>query len=174
MQVSPPAYRALIEALDELPGVGPEAAARFSEWLVYQDKAGRLSQIFSELSASVCCDGCNLIAPSLPCSVCTDAVAGPLIVVTTVADAQSLRSAAVRLPLFCLHGLLSPAQGVGPAQLKLDRLFLRLQSFTEVVVATSGSVEGQVTADYIIRRSGLSGRMLTVSEIIDIYRETDE
>ena len=170
MQVTTSAYRALTEALDELPGIGHEAAARLSEWLVYQDKAGRLSQLLQDVAAGQCCPGCNLLmAAEAGCGVCRDSAGAPLLVVATVADAQMLRSSGVRLPLYCLHGLLSPAQGIGPVQLKMDRLLNRLATCQELIVATAGSVEGQVTAEYIIRRSGLDGRMLTLADVVSHF-----
>lgn len=167
-----PAYQALCQKLDDLPGIGPDGAARLAEWLVYDNRAADLALALNAVAAGVLCQGCNLVRDSLEhCRVCDSAAGGALVVVETVRDVERLWTAGVRAPIWCLHGLLSPTRGVGPVQLKLAAVIERSECFDRLIVATQGSVEGQVTADYLLKKSPVDGRAVSLPELLSQNRE---
>src|SRR5690606_10956853 len=62
---------------------------------------------------------------------------------------------------FVLHGRLSPIDGIGPAELGMDKLLQRLEGVAEVIVATNPTVEGEATAHYIAEKAKRLGIKVT-------------
>lgn len=88
------------------------------------------------------------------CSVCDDVARDPtrLCVVEQPADVLAIERSGEYDGLYhVLHGALSPMNGLGPAQLKVDPLMDRLSGVAEVILATSTTVEGEATAMYLAR-----------------------
>lgn len=147
----------LIVALRCLPGVGPKSAQRMAYHLLQRDREGgkRLAQAIGQAVERVGnCRRCRTLTDSEICAVCSDHSRDPstLCIVETPADMIAIdKGTGYRGMFFVLMGHLSPLDGIGPEQIGLERLEQRLDEgeVSEVVLATSSTVEGQATAHYI-------------------------
>ena len=100
------------------------------------------------------CTACGNVDTRDPCTVCADPRRDPamLVVVETVADLWALeRAAALRARYHVLGGTLSPLDGVGPKDINLDTLVMRVSEgeIREIILAVNATVDGQTTAHYI-------------------------
>ncbi len=149
----------LINAFSRLPGVGPKTASRLTFFLLRapEDLALDLSEALANLkSGTTYCQICFNItdAGRLECEICAnDARDGSLIcVVEEPLDVLALeRTAAYPGRYHVLHGALSPIEGIGPEQLKIQPLVERVRSGSvrEIILATNPSLEGDYTAAYL-------------------------
>jgi recombination protein RecR len=147
----------LAAALRCLPGVGPKAAQRMALHLLQHDRAGalRLSAALARATDSVHhCERCNTFTEDVVCSLCRSGKrdASLLCVVETPADLLMVEQSLAYAGLyFVLMGRLSPLDGIGPKEIRLDRLLKRATDGTvrEVVLATNFTNEGEATAHYI-------------------------
>ena len=148
-----------------LPGVGEKTAQRLAFHVLKSppEYASDLAQALLALRLEVrlCSRCCNLTAQD-PCAICKDPQRDPRIicVVESVPDLLAVeRTREFRGRYHVLHGSLSPLDGIGPDQLKLRELLVRLGpeaedgtgSVAEVIVATDLTVEGEATALYLTR-----------------------
>ena len=156
----------LVEALRCLPGVGPKSAQRMAFHLLERNReaARELARVIEEAVATVGrCESCRTLSESALCSVCASARrdARTLCVVETPADMAAIDASGVYQGMFfVLMGHLSPLDGIGPEELGLDQFEQRLDGggITEVVLATSSTVEGEATAHYLagmVRERGI-------------------
>ena len=156
MALSPVIGR-LIEALRCLPGVGPKSAQRMAFHLLQRNREGarELARVIEEAVAAVGrCESCRTLSEHALCPVCASPRrdSRTLCVVETPADMAAIdASTGYQGMFFVLMGHLSPLDGVGPAELGLDRLERRLDGggVAEVILATSATVEGEATAHYL-------------------------
>jgi recombination protein RecR len=147
----------LVKRLGRLPGIGTKSATRLALHLLYADESesDELVEALREVKAHVrACARCGAIAESEFCAICEDPRrdATQICVVANATDIFSMERAAIfRGRYHVLGGLLSPLDGVGPEDLNLSSLFARVgpESTSELVLALSGSVEGEATALYI-------------------------
>lgn len=147
----------LIQSLCCLPGVGPKSAQRMAFHLLQRDRAGaqQLSDVLARSVADIgYCEQCRTFTEQSVCEICLNPSRQKqlLCVVETPADAWIIDKAGVYKGLFfVLHGRLSPLDGIGPDELKIDLLASRLQSgeVEEVILATNATVEGEATAHFI-------------------------
>lgn len=152
-----PSFEALKRALRRLPGVGPKSAQRMAFHLLSRDRAGAQAleiAVREALERVRHCEQCNNFSEAPVCAICGSARRSRelLCVVESPADLVSLEQAAVfQGRYFVLMGRLSPLDGIGPAELHLNRLERVLDSgeVREVVLATNFTVEGEATAHYI-------------------------
>jgi recombination protein RecR len=158
----------LMHLLARLPGVGDKTAQRFALHLIGDGELARdMGQELSELSEAVRpCERCGNVAEvdasgHAVCGVCRDTRrdASLLCVVARVQDLLAIeRSGAMRGRYFVLGRLLSPLDGVGPAELPLGELEARIRDgVSEVIVATPPSVDGEATALLLARELGRLG-----------------
>lgn len=147
----------LMRALRCLPGIGPKSAQRMAFYLLQRDRDGA-RQLASALTQALDtighCVQCRTLTEGELCAVC----ASPrrerslLCVVETPAEAFVVEQATgFHGVFFVLNGRLSPLDGIGPAELRLDLLEQRLKSgeIREIILATNTTVEGEATAHYI-------------------------
>ncbi len=147
----------LIEAFRCLPGVGPKSAQRMAFHLLQRDRAGavELSDILKLSMESIGhCTQCRTFSETELCNICSDKERNEklLCVVESPADVLAIeKSADFGGYYFVLLGHLSPLDGIGPIDIGLDALELRMQQGTleELILATNPTVEGGATANYI-------------------------
>lgn len=158
MQVIPPALDRLIEDLAKLPGIGRKTATRLALNILRRPAgyAQELAQALAELHTSIqLCSCCFAFSDSDPCPICADARRdGRLVcVVEEPGDLMAIeKTASFRGHYHILHGVLSPIDGIGPDELKVQELIARINSGTvsEILIATSSTVPGEATASYLI------------------------
>ncbi len=147
----------LIDSLRCLPGVGPKSAQRMAFHLLERDRAGgeRLALALDKAMARIGrCRRCRTLSEHDVCHLCrrTDRDASFLCVVENPSDVMVLEQATdYRGFYFVLGGRLSPLDGIGPEELGIDQLRERLaeQTVSELILATTTTVEGEATAHYI-------------------------
>ena len=162
---------ALARALRCLPGVGPKAAQRMALHLLQHDRDGalRLAAALTHAAANVRhCERCNTFTEDAVCALCRSAKRDPslLCVVETPADLLMVENTQAYSGLyFVLMGRLSPLDGIGPKEIRLERLLKRATDgvVQEVVLATNFTNEGEATAHYIGEM--LAARGLKVSRL---------
>lgn len=149
----------LIFALNKLPGIGEKTAARLSFFLLKAPKkiAQDLSDALRGLHEKVrLCSHCCQVTEQDPCRICRDPRREPhlICVVENPSDAAALEKTQAYKGLYhVLHGALSPLEGIGPDELKIQPLVGRLEkgSCQEIILATNANVEGDATALYLAR-----------------------
>lgn len=158
MSVADPIAR-LVKELARLPGIGEKTAQRLAFHVLAAGPAYAES-----LAAAVtgvvrdvrCCSRCQTLTDKDPCGICSDGRRDPrlLCVVEGVPDLVAIeRTHEYRGRYHVLHGALSPLDGVGPSDLKIRELLVRLETepADEIVIATNPDVEGEATALYLAR-----------------------
>jgi recombination protein RecR len=150
----------LIDEFARLPGVGPKSAARLTFYLLRaaNEQALDLATALQELKAQTqLCSVCYNITEQDPCAICSsdERETALLCVVEEPLDVVALeRSRAYKGRYHVLHGAISPVEGIGPEDLKIDELVHRLQrgQVEEVIIATNATLEGDATTLYLQRR----------------------
>ncbi|MCS6773494.1 MAG: recombination mediator RecR [Thermoflexales bacterium] len=169
----PPSVTRLIDALMQLPGIGPKSASRLAYYLLRSpaELSLQLADALRDLKAHTrLCTVCFNITESDPCPVCSDPSRdhSVICVVEEPLDVMAIERAKVyRGAYHVLHGVISPINGVGPEDLKINELLARLrragdngQPVREVILATNPTVEGEMTAAFIQRKlTGLDVRV---------------
>ncbi len=161
-QSLPPSVTRLIDAFSQLPGIGPKSASRLAYFLLRQpaDVTSELSEALRDLKARTkLCSNCYNITESDPCAICSDSSRdmGLICVVEEPLDVAAIeRSRAFKGVYHVLHGVISPINGVGPDDIKLNELLRRVNKVDspvrEVILATNPTVEGEQTAAFIQRK----------------------
>lgn len=149
----------LIDELGRLPGVGPKSAQRLAFHLLASDAddVNRLVAALTEVKRRVrFCEVCGNVAQEPQCRVCRDPRRDPtvLCVVEEPKDVVAIeRTREFRGRYHVLGGAISPIEGVGPDDLRMRELMVRLASgeVTEVILATDPNLEGEATATYLAR-----------------------
>ena len=159
----------LLEALRVLPGVGPKTAQRMALHLLERDRDGgrRLTAVLGQALEEVgYCRRCRTLTEEEICALCTSPRSDEslLCVVESPADMLAIEDAGgYRGHYFVLHGHLSPLDGIGPEDIGLDQLEIRLDEggVEEVILATNPTVEGEATAHYIAEQLHERGMRLS-------------
>ena len=154
---SSPSLDRLIAALTCLPGVGQKSAQRMALYLIERDQGGarRIAEAtLRALDEVRHCESCRNFADANLCEICSGHKrnSAMLCIVETPADVLAIEASGAYQGLyFVLLGRLSPIDGIGPDQLGLEILEKRLQNdgVEEVILATSATVEGDITSQFI-------------------------
>jgi len=157
MSFQPPSLERLVQMLRCLPGVGPKSAQRMAYHLVERDRNGArlLARALDEAVERIGhCGRCRALSEAELCNICADPArdASVLCVVENPSDLLVVeRATGYKGLYFVLMGRLSPLDGIGPADLGLDRLEERLRTneVREIILATNPTVEGEATSHYI-------------------------
>ena len=152
-----PLLQQLIDTLKCLPGVGPKSAQRMAFHLLERDRPGarQLADALLEAVDNIGhCAQCRSLSETDVCAICSNPSrdSNQLCVVETPADVLAIEHIAeYHGKYFVLMGHLSPLDGIGPAELGLDKLEMRLAAgeINELILATNPTVEGETTAHYI-------------------------
>jgi recombination protein RecR len=149
----------LIEELKKIPSIGAKTAQRIAFYLigVPQEDADRLADAIKKAKQNIFyCSVCNSLTHVDPCQYCSDGRRDRdlLCVVEEPFNISSIEKTGIYRGLYhVLHGTLSPLKGVGPDELKTDKLVERIKEghFNEVILATNPTAEGEATALYLAR-----------------------
>jgi recombination protein RecR len=145
----------LIEELRKLPGIGTKSAQRLAFHVLRSsaEDAEKLSVAIRQLKEHLrLCSICNNITDVDPCVYCTSTSRDQRLICvveepTNIATIEKTRGYSGVYHI--LHGTLSPIGGVGPEQLRIANLLVRLPEVDEVILATSPTTEGEATAGYL-------------------------
>ena len=146
----------LIEELSALPGIGAKSAQRLAFHIINmpEEQVESLSSAISHAKKNVkYCKCCYTLTDDEICPICKDTSRDhkTIMVVENTRDLVAYEKAQKYEGVYhVLHGAISPMLGIGPNDIKLKELMVRLeQDVDEVIVATNSSLEGETTAMYI-------------------------
>jgi recombination protein RecR len=160
MKQYPRSLNRLINELGKLPGIGGKTAQRlaFHVLSLTDREAETLADAIVEAKRSLhYCSVCGNLTDKEVCGICSDASRDKTVicVVETPQDVMAMeRIREYKGTYHVLHGAISPAEGIGPADINLKSLIERLQGDSdveEVIIATNPNIEGEATAMYIAR-----------------------
>jgi recombination protein RecR len=157
--ILPEPLQNLINAFERLPGIGPKSASRLAFYLLRapQDISRELAEALTDIKDRVAfCQECFnfTVAGRERCEVCeSPSRDGAVIcVVEEALDVLALeRTGGFQGKYHVLHGVLSPIEGIGPDDLKIQALVERVAKgdAKEIILATNPSMEGDATALYL-------------------------
>ncbi len=147
----------LIQELNKLPGIGPKSAQRLTYYLLRapEEQARLLAEaILSVKQRVTLCSICFNVTESDPCLICHSdhRDRSKICIVEQPQDILALEHTKIYKGLYhVLHGAISPTEGVGTGDIKINELMERLQdgSINEVILATNPNLEGEQTAMYL-------------------------
>jgi recombination protein RecR len=149
----------LIEEFHKLPGIGPKSAQRLTYHLlrIPAEDALALARAVVELKEkTVLCSICQNVTEVDPCAICSDDSRDRSLICVVEEPLDILAVERTRgFPglYHVLHGVISPMDGIGPDDLKINELLARLRSgvVQEVIMATNPNLEGEATSMYVSR-----------------------
>ncbi len=146
----------LIGELSKLPGVGAKSAQRLAFYLINRpvEEVQKLSDAIIHARQNVrYCRQCQTLTDQDICPICSNPKRdqGTIMVVEDTRDLAAYEKIGKYEGVYhVLHGAISPMLGIGPGDIKLKELMVRLQGdVSEVIIATNSSLEGETTAMYI-------------------------
>lgn len=146
----------LIEELSRLPGIGTKTAQRLAFHIINMpsEQVKNLSNSMVEARQNVrYCNDCLTLTDKELCPICSSSKRSKkqIMVVENPRDLAAYEKTGKYEGVYhVLHGAISPMLGIGPADIKLKELMMRLQGdVDEVIIATNSSLEGEATAMYI-------------------------
>lgn len=169
MMFRPRALNSLIDELCRLPGIGEKTAQRLAFFILRSPavRVERLAQSIAEVKEKILfCSQCSSITELDPCPLCTDP-SRDRSVICVVEDPSDVflveRTGAYKGVYHVLMGALSPLDGIGPEQLKIDALMARIDQggVREVICATNPNMEGEATVLYLAKLLKPRGIRLT-------------
>lgn len=165
----PPSIQKTIDEFARLPGIGPKSAQRLAMHLLHSPdmRVDSLARAVGEIKKGLhFCGECFNIAEGELCRICLDEGRNraQICVVEEILDVIALEKTRQFRGLYhVLHGVLSPVDGIGPDQLKIDDLVRRVkgrlteggevasENVPEIIIATNPSLEGETTAMYLMK-----------------------
>ena len=155
----------LINELSRLPGIGGKTAQRLAfHILSMEEKEARAlaDSIIEAKQKMTYCSVCGNLTDTDPCVICSDPSRdrSEICVVETPKDVVAMEKIKEYNGLYhVLHGAISPMEGIGPEDINLKQLIVRLQNedVRELILATNPNIEGEATAMYIARLIKPSG-----------------
>ena len=179
MSILPKSIQTLIDQFTRLPGIGPKMASRLTFWLLTRPEteitelAGSIAGLKNKLTR---CMVCGNIAEVSPCAICSDPKreTAEVMVVEEPLDIVALEKTGYAGRYHVLGGVISPIDGIGPAELNvtslLDKLHATEPKIKEVILATDPSLEGEATAMYLDREIIKLKEQGTVSKSLKVTR----
>lgn len=154
-----PIFSKLVEEFEKLPGVGSKSAQKMAYYIIAADKsvAKTFADTLLEAKQKIrCCSVCQNLTDKELCSICSGDKRdrSAICVVEKPSDVDAIERTRDFNGLYhVLHGLISPMNDVGPDDIKLSELLVRVSEndINEVIMAISPNVEGQATAMYIAK-----------------------
>jgi recombination protein RecR len=156
----PKSVQKLIEELSKLPSIGPKSAERLAFYLLNapEEKSQALAEALLKLKHNLkSCEICHALTDESPCKICKNPARDQqtICVIEDYLDMVALeKTGCYKGVYYILGGVLSPADGVGPDDLKINGLEKRLKQIAvkEIILATNPTVEGETTAIYLAKR----------------------
>ena len=148
-----------VEQLSSLPGIGKKSALRFALYLLKQpvENVERFGNSIVSMRREIkYCTECNMISDGPKCSVCADQRRDhrTICVVESLRDVLSIEATGEYRGVYhVLGGVISPMDGIGPADLPIDALCRRVEGarVDEVILALSTGMEGETTSFYLYK-----------------------
>ncbi len=149
----------LIQELNKLPGIGPKSAQRLAYYLLRasEEQARLLAEaVLAVKQQIVLCSVCFNVTDSDPCAICRNEERDHtrICIVEQPQDILAIEHTRAYKGLYhVLHGAISPTEGIGTGDIRIDELVRRLNngSISELILATNTNLEGEQTAMYINR-----------------------
>ena len=159
MRQYPKPLEILINELSKLPGIGGKTAQRLAFHILSLDdkEVGQLAKALTNAKEQMrYCSVCGNLTDTDPCRICSDPSRRQdvICVVESPRDVMAMERIREFNGLYhVLHGVISPMEGIGPEDINLKSLIVRLQAsdVQELIVATNPNIEGEATAVYIAR-----------------------
>ena len=153
------AINKLIQEFNKLPGIGPKSAQRITYYLLRAsgEQTGQLAEAILSLKDNIIlCSDCFNVTESDPCPICRNSERDrtQICIVEQPQDILALEHTGAYKGLYhVLHGAISPTEGVGANDIRIQELMTRLQNnpAVEVILATNTNLEGEQTAMYLSR-----------------------
>jgi recombination protein RecR len=170
MQTYPQPLATLVAELSKLPGIGGKTAQRLAFHILSmsdEDAFSIANAIASAKKELKYCSICGNLTDVDPCAICGDSSRDPsmICVVETPKDVVAIDRMKEYKGLYhVLHGVIAPMSGIGPEEINLKSLILRLgasDAVREVIVATNPNIEGEATAMYLAKLIKPSGIRVT-------------
>lgn len=170
MQTFPQPIAQLIEAFAKLPGIGRKSAQRLAFYIINQSETDAVNFAEAIITAKkkiTYCTQCFHLTDVDPCVICANPKRDRT-VICVVEDPRDLlaieRTREYHGLYHVLHGAISPMDGIGPEDIKIRELVVRLQTETqveEIILATNPTIEGEATAMYISKLLKGTGIQMT-------------
>ena len=153
------AIQDLIDELGRLPGIGPKSAQRIAFHIIQSERVdiSRLADVLRTVKQKVkFCTECGNISEEELCRICRDPRRDPALicVVEESKDVIAIeKTREFRGKYHVLGGAISPIDGIGPENLRIRELMVRLAAteIQEIIIATDPNLEGEATATYLSR-----------------------
>jgi len=153
------AIQDLIDELGRLPGIGPKSAQRIAFHIIQSERVdiSRLADVLRTVKEKVkFCTECGNISEEELCRICRDQRRDPALicVVEESKDVIAIeKTREFRGKYHVLGGAISPIDGIGPENLRIRELMVRLAAteIQEIIIATDPNLEGEATATYLSR-----------------------
>ena len=165
----PVSMKLLVEEFAKMPGIGPKSAQRLAFYILRasNNDAEALAKAIAKVKEKVrFCGICNNLSDEEICDICKSKTRDKtvLCVVEEPNDIIAIERAREYNGIYhVLLGSLSPLDGIGPSDLKIEELLERVtkEKFKEIIIATDFNTEGEATALYLIKQLKSSGAKLT-------------
>ena len=147
----------LIDQLSQLPGIGRKTAQRLAFYILKSDDTyiRNLSAAINDIKENILfCDNCGIMSEENICHICQDIdrVGNIICVVEQPQDIYAFeKTNSFRGKYHVIGGVLSPLDGIGPDDLNLEKLYNRVKSGMEIIIATNPSIEGDTTSLFLAK-----------------------
>jgi len=182
MQFSSKLIAGAVDAFASLPGIGRKTALRLALHLVQQEK-----QVTSEFAEALTnmregvreCERCYNLSDEVLCNICKDTSRDHklICVVESIRDVMAIEDTQqFRGVYHVLGGVISPIEGVGPEELKIEELIARVQTgeVKELIMAISPTIEGDTTVFYLTKQlAGLPVKVSTIARGVSFGGELE-
>lgn len=160
----------LIDSFKKYPGIGPKNAERLAFFTIMnlkkEDAILFSENIINSINSIKKCDVCGMITENDVCDICQDNDReNKLMIVESVKDVMSFeKTDYYKGKYHILNGVISPLNGISGEDLKLDKISKRIkdENICEVIISTSSSLDGEMTAMYI--------KKMLEKENVNVYR----
>ena len=171
MQFSSALLEGAVNEFAKLPGIGRKTALRLVLHLLKQepDEVQHFGEVISRMRSEIkFCHRCHNVADADICSICANTMRKQdvICVVENIRDVIALESTQQFNGTYhVLGGVISPLDGIGPSQLNIDTLILRVQKeeTTEVIFALSPTIQGDTSIYYIQKKLPATARVTTIA-----------